>query len=58
MDDKQLTADYMLALNCFAAAVMQKNDKGAARFREELHMILDLQLNNIVNQMKRTNDGN
>lgn len=52
-NNKQLGEDSVLALNCFLTAVVQGSDNGAARFREELHMILDLQLDNVIKQGKK-----
>jgi len=50
--EDKLAADNSLALSCFFTAVTQKNNSGAARFREELHTILDLQLDDIIKKVK------
>jgi len=49
----QLTKSYQTTLNSYACAVANKDNLAAARFREELHTIMDLQLNEISKNIKR-----
>ena len=52
-EKNQLALDNQTALMNFGMAVQQGNNKAAARFREELHSIIDMQLNEIMKEMKK-----
>ena len=49
--EEQLIKDFEFSLTCFAVAIQQMNNKAAARYREELHMILDMQLNIVAKEI-------
>ena len=48
----KLTKAYQTALNCYINAIVTKDNISAARFREEIHSIIDLQLNEVTKQIK------
>ena len=48
----KLTKAYQTTFNCYISAVANRDNLSASRFREELHSIIDLQLNEFAKQIK------